>query len=66
VHEPVDELPFAAGGRGRLEDADRVERAVTRVLERGHRTRDIAESGRKTVGTREMADLIVGAVEAQY
>jgi 3-isopropylmalate dehydrogenase len=50
----------------RVEDADRVERAVTRVLERGHRTRDIAESGRKTVGTREMADLIVGAVEAQY
>jgi 3-isopropylmalate dehydrogenase len=50
----------------RLEDADRVDRAVMRVLEQGHRTRDIAGSGEKTVGTREMGDLIVGAVEAQY
>ncbi len=50
----------------RVEDADRVERAVTRVLDGGHRTRDIAESGRQAVGTREMADLVVSAVEAQY
>jgi 3-isopropylmalate dehydrogenase len=46
-------------------EADRVERAVSRVLEQGHRTRDIAESGQKTVGTREMGDLIVDALEAQ-
>jgi 3-isopropylmalate dehydrogenase len=46
----------------RVDDADRVERAVQRVLERGHRTRDIAEPGRKTVGTREMGDLIVDAL----
>jgi 3-isopropylmalate dehydrogenase len=47
----------------RVDDADRVERAVRRVLEQGHRTRDIAEPGGKTVGTREMGDLIVGALE---
>ena len=48
----------------RVDDADRIEGAVRRVLERGHRTRDIAEPGGKTVGTREMGDLIVGALEA--
>jgi 3-isopropylmalate dehydrogenase len=48
----------------RVDEADRVERAVRRVLEQGHRTRDIAEPGRPTVGTREMGDLIVGALEA--
>jgi 3-isopropylmalate dehydrogenase len=47
----------------RVDDADRVERAVRRVLDNGHRTRDIAEPGGKTVGTREMGDLIVGALE---
>jgi 3-isopropylmalate dehydrogenase len=47
----------------RVDDADRVERAVLRVLERGHRTRDIAEPGRASVGTREMGDLVVGALE---
>jgi 3-isopropylmalate dehydrogenase len=48
----------------RRDDADRVERAVQRVLEQGHRTRDIAEPGGKTIGTREMGNLIVGALEA--
>ena len=48
----------------RMDDADRIERAVHRVLEQGHRTRDIAGPGGKTVGTREMGDLIVGALEA--
>src|SRR5213592_2044982 len=48
-------------------DADRVERAVLRVLEQGHRTADIAAPGKRaTVGTREMGDLIVRDVEAQY
>jgi 3-isopropylmalate dehydrogenase len=47
----------------RVDDADRVERAVQRVLEAGHRTRDIAAPGEKTVGTRAMGDLIVGALE---
>jgi 3-isopropylmalate dehydrogenase len=51
---------------GLEKDADRVERAVLRVLEVGHRTADIAEAGARTLGTREMGDLIVRAVEAQY
>jgi 3-isopropylmalate dehydrogenase len=47
-------------------DADRVERAVARVLEQGHRTRDIAGPGARAVGTVEMGDLIARNVEAQY
>lgn len=47
-------------------DADRVERAVVRVLEEGYRTADIAPRGTRVTGTREMGDLIVRAVEAQY
>ena len=51
---------------GLEKDAERVERAVLRVLEEGHRTADIAQAGTNAVGTREMADLIVRALEAQY
>jgi 3-isopropylmalate dehydrogenase len=47
-------------------DADRIDRAVLRVLEQGHRTRDIHSAGTKLVGTREMGDLIVGEVEKSY
>src|SRR2546421_5797646 len=47
-------------------DADRVERAVLRVLEQGHRTADIASPGAKVSGTREMGDLIVKEVEREY
>ena len=50
----------------RAMDADRVERAVLRVLEQGHRTGDIAARGEKVIGTKEMGDLIVRAVESQY
>ena len=50
----------------RGQDADRVESAVLRVLEQGYRTGDIASDGTKKVGTKEMADQIVKAVEAQY
>jgi 3-isopropylmalate dehydrogenase len=46
----------------RIDDADRIEHAVHRVLERGHRTRDIVESGGKPIGTREMGGLIVDAL----
>ena len=45
--------------------ADRVERAVLRVLEQGHRTGDIAQGGEKVIGTREMGDHIVRELEAQ-
>jgi len=47
-------------------DADRIERAVLRVLEQGHRTGDIAARGEKVIGTKEMGDFIVRAVEGQY
>ncbi|MBI4272072.1 MAG: 3-isopropylmalate dehydrogenase [Candidatus Rokubacteria bacterium] len=47
------------------QEADRVERAVQRVLEQGHRTADIAAAGVRPAGTREMGDLIVREVEAQ-
>jgi 3-isopropylmalate dehydrogenase len=47
-------------------DADRVDMAVLRVLERGHRTRDIHSVGTKLVGTAEMGDLIVSEVEKSY
>ncbi|HEV8640308.1 MAG TPA: 3-isopropylmalate dehydrogenase [Methylomirabilota bacterium] len=50
----------------RAGDADRVDAAVLRVLEKGHRTRDVAPAGTGTVGTRQMTDLIVREVEAQY
>jgi 3-isopropylmalate dehydrogenase len=49
-----------------LQDADRVDAAVLRVLEQGHRTGDIASPGTKRVGTKEMGDLIVRALEEQY
>jgi 3-isopropylmalate dehydrogenase len=47
-------------------DADRIEGAVLRVLEQGHRTADIATPGARATGTREMGDLIVREVERQY
>src|SRR5713101_6515815 len=47
-------------------DADRIEAAVLRVLERGHRTRDIHSAGTKLVGTVEMGDLISAEVEKSY
>jgi 3-isopropylmalate dehydrogenase len=47
-------------------DADRIDAAVLRVLEQGHRTRDIHAAGMKLVGTREMGDLISTEVEKSY
>ena len=47
-------------------DADRVDAAVLRVLERGYRTRDVHSAGTKLVGTVEMGDLIAGEVENSY
>ena len=44
-------------------EADRVEAAVRRVLEQGHRTRDIAAAGDRIVGTKDMGELIVRDVE---
>ncbi len=42
--------------------ADRIESAVTSVLESGLRTADIASAGMRTVGTREMGDAVVAAL----
>jgi 3-isopropylmalate dehydrogenase len=50
----------------RPQDADRVDAAVLKVLERGHRTADIRQEGERAVGTREMGDLIVREIDAQY
>jgi 3-isopropylmalate dehydrogenase len=47
-------------------DADRIEQAVLRVLEQGHRTADIVAQGARATGTREMGDLIVRELERQY
>ena len=47
-------------------DADRIDAAVLRVLEDGHRTRDIVGAGVKICGTREMGDLISTEVEKSY
>jgi len=47
-------------------DADRIDQAVLRVLDAGHRTADIAAAGARPRGTREMGDLIVREVERQY
>jgi 3-isopropylmalate dehydrogenase len=44
--------------------ADRIESAVSAVLESGLRTVDIASAGTRTVGTREMGDAVVAAVRA--
>src|SRR6185436_1070761 len=46
-------------------DADRIEHAVLRVLEQGHRTADIVARGAKPAGTRELGDLIVRELERQ-
>ena len=44
--------------------ADRIESAVSAVLESGLRTVDIASAGTRTVGTREMGDAVVAALRA--
>ena len=42
--------------------ADRIESAVSSVLESGLRTGDIASAGTRTLGTREMGDAVVAAI----
>ena len=46
-------------GLGREDDAERVERAVDAVLDRGLRTPDLAGEGEATVGTDEMTDAVL-------
>jgi 3-isopropylmalate dehydrogenase len=47
-------------------EAERVESAVLRVLEKGHRTADIYQEGTKRAGTVEMGNLIVNELSALY
>jgi 3-isopropylmalate dehydrogenase len=47
-------------------DADRVEAAVLRVLEQGHRTADIRGTADKAVDTQQMGDLICRQIERSY
>ncbi|MBI3457878.1 MAG: 3-isopropylmalate dehydrogenase [Candidatus Rokubacteria bacterium] len=50
----------------RPKDADRVERAVERVLEAGYRTKDVHTPGTALVGTSEMGSCVVRELEALY
>jgi 3-isopropylmalate dehydrogenase len=42
--------------------AERIERAVGRVLQQGHRTADIAQPGEKVIGTKAMGEAVVTAL----
>ena len=44
--------------------ADKIDSAVSDVLDQGFRTRDIAGDSKKLVGTEEMGDLVVKALES--
>ena len=44
--------------------AVRIERAVRRVLQQGHRTGDIALPGEKSIGTRAMGDAVIAALRS--
>ncbi len=48
-----------------VELADKINLAVSTVLDKGYRTKDISAVGDKVVGTEEMGDLIVMALESQ-
>ena len=47
-----------------VELADKINLAVSEVLDKGYRTKDISAAGDKVVGTEEMGDLIVMAIES--
>jgi 3-isopropylmalate dehydrogenase len=48
---------------GRTEQADRIENAVKRVLAQGLRTPDIYEAGTNKVGTEDMGNAVVAALQ---
>jgi len=48
---------------GRTEQADRIENAVKRVLAQGLRTPDIYEAGTRKVGTEDMGNAVVAALQ---
>ena len=48
---------------GLPDEAARIERAVRQVLAQGYRTADIFQEGTRRVGTAEMGDAVVAALE---
>lgn len=46
------------------EEADSIERAITRVLDLGYRTADLMEEGKELVNTIQMGDRIIEQIEA--
>ncbi len=48
---------------GQAEPADRIEAAVSKVLDQGLRTPDIAAGGQATVGTAQMGDAVVAELD---
>ena len=48
----------------RADVSERIEHAVRRVLQHGHRTGDIALAGEKIIGTRAMGDAVVAALKS--
>jgi 3-isopropylmalate dehydrogenase len=49
---------------GYATEADMLEAAVAKVLEQGYRTGDIMQPGKKQVGTAEMGDAVIAALDA--
>lgn len=45
------------------EEAQKIEAAVAKVLDQGYRTADLARSGDKRLGTKEMGDAVVAALD---
>jgi len=43
--------------------ADKIDNAVNTVLDQGYRTQDIASDGGSVVGTNQMGDLVVAALQ---
>ncbi|MEO8346066.1 MAG: 3-isopropylmalate dehydrogenase [Betaproteobacteria bacterium] len=48
----------------RADVSERIEGAVRRVLQQGHRTGDIAQPGEQVIGTKAMGDAVVSALQA--
>ncbi|HNR66502.1 MAG TPA: 3-isopropylmalate dehydrogenase [bacterium] len=50
---------------GRSQEAERIDRAIAKVLATGYRTKDIATPGTTTVTTREMGELICMTIKGE-
>ena len=49
---------------GLTREAEAIEAAVTHVIDAGYRTEDLGQSGKKTVGTKEMGSLVADAINS--